>query len=66
MENKTLENELFYVNEFVFIPKSITKLEEQSLKKSEQFEILNEEKSRLKDEALTKLNKSLEKKILIF
>jgi len=61
IENTTLEDELFYVNEFAFIPKTITKLEEQSLKKSEQFEILNETKSKLKDEALAKLSKSLEK-----
>ncbi len=58
IENKRLEDELFYVNEFAFIPKTITKLEEQSLKKSEQFETLNEKNSNLKDEALTKLNKS--------
>jgi len=61
IENQKLEDELLYVNDFAFLPSVIARLEEQGLKKSEQMEILNEAKAKLKDEALIKLKKSLAK-----
>lgn len=61
IDNKKLQDELFYVNDFAFLPINIKSLESQGMKKSEQMDVLNETKSKLKDEALAKLNRSLEK-----
>jgi hypothetical protein len=61
VDNQKLEDEIFYVNDFAFLPKIIKGLEKQGLKKSEQMDLLNEAKSQLKDEVLIKLNNSLAK-----
>jgi hypothetical protein len=54
-----LSDDFLEISEMEFIVQSITKLETEGLRMSEQLEILNVVKSKLKGEALTKLKQSL-------
>jgi len=61
--NKTtdLENQLLSLKDYEFLPSAITKLEERSLKMSDQLEILNDIKTKLDGVSKEKLETSLRK-----